>query len=326
MAFTPLNALNEFLAVARRRSFAGAASELGISPSALSQAVRQLEAKLGVTLLSRTTRSVALTAAGRRLFEQAGPAMSQALEAIKAASARAGELTGQIRLTVPALAVPFVINPVLPRFVALHPKVEVEVQVDNRLIDIVAEGFDAGVRRGARARTGSRSIAVESPWIARHAMQARQPRGEHAVVGHGRLAEDHAARFAQPRRRRRIRRSRHQLGGDGTTRHRHALGGDIVLDRRWHAVQRADRLAVPPAFGRRLCGGAGAFGIERVQRLDVRLPRRDMRQHVLQHFGRRKLPGPKARDQVDGAEIVQRRDRFVRCCLMHGRQPEGGFR
>jgi DNA-binding transcriptional LysR family regulator len=99
-----------------------------------------------VTLLSRTTRSVALTVAGRRLFEQAGPAMSQALEAIKAASARAGELTGQIRLTVPALAGPFVINPVLPRFVALHPKVEVEVQVDNRLIDIVAEGFDAGVR------------------------------------------------------------------------------------------------------------------------------------------------------------------------------------
>src|SRR5438045_7284822 len=90
MAFAPLNALNEFLAVARRRSFASAASDLGISPSALSQAVRQLEAKLGVTLLSRTTRSVALTAAGRRLFEQAGPAMSQALEAIKAASAREG--------------------------------------------------------------------------------------------------------------------------------------------------------------------------------------------------------------------------------------------
>src|SRR5205814_1409932 len=137
---------NEFLAVARRRSFASAASDLGISPSALSQAVRQLEAKLGVTLLSRTTRSVALTAAGRRLFEQAGPAMSQALEAIKAASAREGELTGQIRLTAPALAVPFVINPVLPRFIARHPKVEVEVQVDNRLVDIVAEGFDAGIR------------------------------------------------------------------------------------------------------------------------------------------------------------------------------------
>src|SRR3989441_4310615 len=146
MAFTPLNSLNEFLAVARRRSFAAAAADLEISPSALSQAVRQLEAKLGVTLLSRTTRSVALTAAGRRLFEQAGPAMGQALEALKTASAQPGEVTGQIRLTVPTTAMAFVIAPVLPRFLSKHPKVEVEVQVDNRLVDIVAEGFDAGVR------------------------------------------------------------------------------------------------------------------------------------------------------------------------------------
>ena len=146
MAFTPLNALNEFLVVARRRSFAAAAAELGISPSALSQAVRQLEAKLGVTLLSRTTRSVALTAPGRRLFEQAGPAMGQALEALKTASAQAGEVTGQIRLNVLAAAVPFVIAPVLPRFLARHPRVEVEIQVDDRLVDIVAEGFDAGIR------------------------------------------------------------------------------------------------------------------------------------------------------------------------------------
>src|SRR2546430_729197 len=146
MAFTPLNALNEFLAVARRRSFAAAAADLEISPSALSQAVRQLEAKLGVTLLSRTTRSVALTAAGRRLFEQAGPAMGQALEALKTASAQPGEVTGQIRLTVPTTAMAFVIAPVLPRFLSKHPKVEVEVHVDDRLVDIVAEGYDAGVR------------------------------------------------------------------------------------------------------------------------------------------------------------------------------------
>ena len=146
MAFTPLNALNEFLAVARRRSFAAAAADLEISPSALSQAVRQLEAKLGVTLLSRTTRSVALTAAGRRLFEQAGPAMGQALEALKTASAQPGEVTGQIRLTVPTTAMAFVIAPVLPRFLSKHPKVEVEVHVDDRLVDIVTEGYDAGVR------------------------------------------------------------------------------------------------------------------------------------------------------------------------------------
>src|SRR5207237_8543026 len=146
MAFTPLNALNEFLAVARRRSFAAAAADLGISPAALSQAVRQLEAKLGVTLLSRTTRSVALTASGRRRFEQAGPAMGQSLEALKTASAQPGEVTGQIRLTVPTTAMAFVIAPVLPRFLSKHPKVEVEVHVDDRLVDIVTEGYDAGVR------------------------------------------------------------------------------------------------------------------------------------------------------------------------------------
>src|SRR3989475_7971496 len=146
MAFTPLNALNGFLAVARRHSFAAAAADLEISPSALSQAVRQLEAKLGVTLLSRTTRSVALTAAGRRLFEQAGPAMGQALEALKTASARPGEVTGQIRLTVPTTAMAFVMAPVLPRFLSKHPRVQVEVHIDDRLVDIVTDGFDAGVR------------------------------------------------------------------------------------------------------------------------------------------------------------------------------------
>jgi DNA-binding transcriptional LysR family regulator len=146
MAFTPLNALNAFLAVARHRSFAAAASDLGISPSALSQSVRQLEARLGVALLTRTTRSVALTDAGRRLFEQARPGIDQALEALKSATAQAGEVTGRLRLTVPEVALPFVINPVLPRFVAAHPKVEVEIQVENLRRDIVAEGFDAGVR------------------------------------------------------------------------------------------------------------------------------------------------------------------------------------
>ncbi|PTL82397.1 LysR family transcriptional regulator [Vitiosangium sp. GDMCC 1.1324] len=146
MAFTPLNALNAFLAVARRRSFAAAASELRISPSALSQSVRQLEARLGVPLLSRTTRSVALTEAGRLLFEQAGPAVNQALEAMKAAAARTGEVTGKVRLTVPEIAVPLVITPVLPRFHARYPRVEVDIQVENRRADIVAEGFDAGIR------------------------------------------------------------------------------------------------------------------------------------------------------------------------------------
>src|SRR5512140_511028 len=104
MAFTPLNALNAFIAVARRLSFAGAARDLGVSTSALSQSVRQLEARLGVTLLSRTSRSVALPDAGQRLLEHAGPAVAQALESLKNVTARPGEVTGRVRLTVPTLA------------------------------------------------------------------------------------------------------------------------------------------------------------------------------------------------------------------------------
>ena len=146
MAFTPLNALTGFLAVARHRNFAAAAAELRISPSALSQSVRQLETRLGVPLLTRTTRSVALTETGRRLLEHAGPGIHQALEALKAASARTGELTGKVRLTVPEISVSSVIAPVLPRFLARHPQVEVEIQVQSQRVDIVREGFDAGIR------------------------------------------------------------------------------------------------------------------------------------------------------------------------------------
>jgi DNA-binding transcriptional LysR family regulator len=146
VAFTPLNALNGFLAVARRRSFAGAARDLGVSTSALSQSVRQLEARLGVTLLTRTSRSVALTDAGRRLLENAGPAVDQALEALRTATATHGEITGRVRLTVPTVAVPLVLGTLLPRFVERHPRAEVDVHVEDRLVDMVAEQMDAGIR------------------------------------------------------------------------------------------------------------------------------------------------------------------------------------
>src|SRR5512133_2411352 len=146
MAFTPLNALNSFLAVARRRSFAAAARDLGVSTSALSQSVRQLEARLGVALLTRTTRTVALTDAGQRLLENAGAAVDQALESLKTVSARPGEVTGRVRLSVPTLAAGLILARLLPHFAERHPKVEVEVQVENRFVNIVAEGVDAGIR------------------------------------------------------------------------------------------------------------------------------------------------------------------------------------
>ncbi|WNG26926.1 LysR family transcriptional regulator [Cystobacter fuscus] len=138
--------LQVFLDVARLRSFSAAARELGVSTAAVSHSVRQLEGQLRVVLLTRTTRSVALTEAGRRLVEGAGPGLGQAFEALKEVSAQPGEAVGQLRLTVPGVAVPYVITPVLPTFRARHPRVEVEVVVENRFVDIVAEGYDAGVR------------------------------------------------------------------------------------------------------------------------------------------------------------------------------------
>jgi DNA-binding transcriptional LysR family regulator len=146
MAFTPLNALNAFIAVARRLSYAAAARELGVSTSALSQSVRQLEERLGVTLLTRTSRSVALTDAGHRLLDTAGPAVDQALESLKTVKAKRGEVTGRVRLTVPTAAVSLVLTRLLPRFAERHPKVEVQVHVDDRLVNSVAGEFDAGIR------------------------------------------------------------------------------------------------------------------------------------------------------------------------------------
>ena len=146
MKTTLLPQLQVFLAVARMRSFSGAARDSGVSRAAVSQAVRQLEERLRVVLLNRTTRSVSLTDAGRRLLEEAGPGLGQALAALSNVSVQPGEAVGRVRLSAPRMAVPFVITPVLPTFRARHPRVEVEVVIEDRFVDIVAEGYDAGVR------------------------------------------------------------------------------------------------------------------------------------------------------------------------------------
>lgn len=138
--------LHVFLEVARQRSFSGAARSLGVSTAAVSQSVRQLEEQLRVVLLTRTTRSVSLTEAGRRLVDGAGPALSQAMAALQQVSAQPGEAVGKLKLSVPRAALPFLITPVLPIFRERHPRVDVEVVVDERFVDIVAEGYDAGVR------------------------------------------------------------------------------------------------------------------------------------------------------------------------------------
>ncbi|WP_375759754.1 LysR family transcriptional regulator [Corallococcus exercitus] len=178
MNTAPFTQLQVFLAVARLRSFSGAARELGVSTAAVSQAVRQLEEQLRVVLLTRTTRSVALTDTGRRLVEEAGPAVGQTLAALREVSARPGEAVGRVRLTVLTAAVPYVIAPVVPTFRARHPRVELEVVIEDRLVDIVAEGYDAGVRLSeaierdmvqVRLTDAFRFVVVGSPaYLKRH--------------------------------------------------------------------------------------------------------------------------------------------------------------
>ncbi|APR78546.1 Transcriptional regulator, LysR family protein [Minicystis rosea] len=142
----PIAQLQAFLAVARAKSFTGAARALGISRSAVSQSVQQLEERVRVVLVQRTTRSVSLTDAGRHLVERVGPALAQAAAALAEVSAKPGEVVGRLRLSVPHLAVPLIVEPVLPTFRERYPRVELEVVLDERLVDIVAGGFDAGLR------------------------------------------------------------------------------------------------------------------------------------------------------------------------------------
>jgi DNA-binding transcriptional LysR family regulator len=146
MSAAPLHQLQAFLTVARHQSFSGAARELGVSRSAISQTVQQLEEHLRVVLLVRTTRSVSVTDAGRRLVESAGPSLGQVVAALAEVSAQPGETVGRVRLSVPRAAVPCVIDPVLPKFRERHPRIVVETVIEDRFVDIVAERYDAGVR------------------------------------------------------------------------------------------------------------------------------------------------------------------------------------
>ncbi len=183
MNTAPFPQLQAFLAVARLRSFTSAAREFGVTRSAVSQAVQQLEEQLRVVLLTRTTRSVSVTDAGRRLIESAGPALGQVIAALTEVSAKPGEVVGRLRLSVPRTALPFVIDPVLPTFRTRHPRVEVEVVIEERFVDIVAEGYDAGVRLTeaierdmvqVRLTDAFRFVVVGAPgYLARHGTPER---------------------------------------------------------------------------------------------------------------------------------------------------------
>lgn len=137
-----------FLRVAERQSFTAAAADLGVSNQAVSQMIRQLEQRVGVALFARTTRRVSLTEAGQRFLAEAKPGAEGVAAAFRSAAAMGARPTGHLRLNVPRIALAGIIEPVLPGFARAHPEVTVEVFVDDRLADIVSDGFDAGVRLG----------------------------------------------------------------------------------------------------------------------------------------------------------------------------------
>ncbi|WP_426609387.1 LysR family transcriptional regulator [Bradyrhizobium sp. McL0616] len=143
-----LDGVEAFLSVARHRSFRKAAAELGVTPSAISQAVRTLEARVGAALFIRTTRSVGLSEAGERFHARAKPAFEELVAASDVARDLGQRPAGLLRLTVPRAVVPILLEPLIASFCQAYPEVEVEIAASPELVDIAAEGFDAGIRLG----------------------------------------------------------------------------------------------------------------------------------------------------------------------------------
>jgi DNA-binding transcriptional LysR family regulator len=142
-----LDGVEAFLSVAQHRSFRRAATELGVTPSAISQAVRALEARIGAALFMRTTRSVGLTEAGERFLIRARPAFEELVAASQVARDLGQRPAGLLRLTAPRAVMSHLLD-LIASFCQAYPEVEVEIAASADLVDIAAEGFDAGIRLG----------------------------------------------------------------------------------------------------------------------------------------------------------------------------------
>jgi DNA-binding transcriptional LysR family regulator len=143
-----LNALAVFALVAEERSFRAAADRLGVTRSAVSQTISRLEESLGIALVQRTTRSVSLTEAGERLHAEVAPAIAEMRTAVEMTGSLGGSPRGQLRLAVSSIAERFLSGPLLASFAAANPEIQIDINVTDEEFDIVAEGYDAGVRLG----------------------------------------------------------------------------------------------------------------------------------------------------------------------------------
>ncbi|HEY2403629.1 MAG TPA: LysR family transcriptional regulator [Steroidobacteraceae bacterium] len=159
-----LDGVQASLSVARHRSFRKAAAELGVTPSAISQAVRTLEARVGVALFIRTTRSVGLTEAGQRFFLRAAPAFDELVGAGEDARELGKRPTGLLRIAVPPAVIPVTLEPLIASFCRAYPDVELEIAANNELVDLAKGGFDAGIRLGQFIAPDMVVVPLSSPF------------------------------------------------------------------------------------------------------------------------------------------------------------------
>ena len=178
-----LDGVEAFLSVAQHKSFRRAAAELGVTPSAISQAVRALEERVGAALFTRTTRSVGMTEAGERFLARAKPAFEELVAAGEVARELGQRPSGLLRLAVPRAVVPILLEQLIASFCEAYPDIELEIAASAQLVDLAAEGFDAGIRLGqfiaadmvaVRLSPPFRFIVVASPtYLARHGRPER---------------------------------------------------------------------------------------------------------------------------------------------------------
>jgi DNA-binding transcriptional LysR family regulator len=159
-----LDGVEAFLSVAQHRSFRRAAGELGVTPSAMSQAVRALEARVGAALFIRTTRSVGLTEAGERFLSRAKPAFEELIAASEAARDLGQRPAGLLRLSVPRAVLPLLLEPLIASFCKAYPEIQVEIAASEQLIDLAAEGFDAGIRLGQLVAADMVAVRLTKPF------------------------------------------------------------------------------------------------------------------------------------------------------------------
>lgn len=182
--------LNIFLSIAAHLSFSRAAVELGLSPSALSHALRALEERLGVRLFNRTTRSVALTEAGERLYSRIRPAFRDIDDALEDLNQFRDTPSGTLRINAGRAAAELVLLPLAGRFLAAYPDVQLEISSDDALVDVVSGGYDAGVRFGERLEADMvslpigpslRSVVVAAPVFFEHHPRPHKPQDLHGL-------------------------------------------------------------------------------------------------------------------------------------------------